>query len=318
MRDNTTATAPLPPEIVHAIIQNLSHDADRQTLLSTSRCSRLLCDESQRVLFRATTGSYWDINLMHESEYIFTHQSFLASVLASPHRLATYVHTYLRDKISLRHSGEHQAISHGYCLPCLILSEEIDVQLFVKRTTKALIAMVNLKRLELGPVDFANRVWYIANPGATLSKCSFKLESLKWYLLLTRDPKESERALISLLMAQPFLSDLQVPSLTLGRSRRDLLPIPNTAGLRLKSIWGDVDIYEFLRIRPKIAVIQFPEMYLPEYDLANHDVLETFHRIRYLSVRYLAYLRLPASTPLWRNVVLLLCRVSGNLVCGAI
>lgn len=89
----------LPQELYGAIISNLYHENDRLTLLSTSLASSILRDESQPVLFRATTGRHFEYRdgPLSEDRLVNTSQTFymfLTSVVSHPNRLAKYVRTY--------------------------------------------------------------------------------------------------------------------------------------------------------------------------------------------------------------------------------
>lgn len=154
--------------------------------------------------------------------------------------------------------------------------------------------MLNLKRLVLGPFGHLRDPFYSHDPGYTLSKCSFQLESFEWYKFGLGDLWKDCH---DFLMTQSSLLNLHLPP---GSFSKAACP-------RLKSIVERLDSYELIQARPTISVVALPTMKWPGYDITKQEILEAFQRIQYISVSHLDNLGLPKSAPFWRNIVLLKC-----------
>ncbi|KAF5323753.1 hypothetical protein D9619_012856 [Psilocybe cf. subviscida] len=151
----------LPTDLYRDIIESLDHDYDRTTLLATAQCCALLRVESQRILFRSTTGRIW-----HGEDQVQRYKLFLEAILGAPKRLALYV----RD-LDQRGIGWEPGYMVGRATNSFHYKASAQVY---KMTGLALPIMVNLKRLSFKP--------FRANPSAhILCQCTFQLEVFEWW-----------------------------------------------------------------------------------------------------------------------------------------
>lgn len=113
----------LPVELYRPIIANLNHDSDRRTLLSASLCSINLRDETQRVLFRSTTGRIWSTALWTDWALVLRHRLFLEAVLGAPERLALYVRNYTQQNIGWE-PGYKPVMGNSQCFDMSLRSND--------------------------------------------------------------------------------------------------------------------------------------------------------------------------------------------------
>lgn len=111
----------IPPELYRGIIDNLHHSHDRETLLSAAQCCAILRTESQRVLFRSTTGMIW-----YRADQVHRHKMFLEAIHRAPGRLAPYVEEY--EQLAI---GWEPGFMHG------MATSEFSVLIF------AVVKMIN-------------------------------------------------------------------------------------------------------------------------------------------------------------------------------
>ncbi|KAF5318758.1 hypothetical protein D9619_011069 [Psilocybe cf. subviscida] len=157
--NNVPATSRLPPELFRPIIGALTVNADRRTLCNVALSSKFLAAESQRVLFRTTSDSFW------KRDSLRRHITYLSAIVNAPMCLGPLVHAYTQKDLFMDSTRS----------PVTGPIENLeDVNLW-QLTMAALPAMYNLKHLE-----FSTRNTPSESSLEVLTQCSFKLNSLIW------------------------------------------------------------------------------------------------------------------------------------------
>lgn len=110
-------TSKLPPELFRTIISNLNVHADRSTLCNVALSSKLLASESQRVLFRTTTDSFWKRNSLRR------HFIYLSAIIAAPTRLGPLVHAYTQTGLSLAMNNVESETPGPGTVPLIIIPQ---------------------------------------------------------------------------------------------------------------------------------------------------------------------------------------------------
>jgi hypothetical protein len=90
----------LPEDLYRDILKHLHYYDDGSTLLSSAQCSRLLRDESQRIVFRTAFLELWDVVDSVDSMALMRHEGFLEAIVKSPERLGPLVCSYSQYRVS--------------------------------------------------------------------------------------------------------------------------------------------------------------------------------------------------------------------------
>ncbi|KAF5326920.1 hypothetical protein D9619_004164 [Psilocybe cf. subviscida] len=272
----------LPSELYRNIIDSLDYLRERRTLLCLALVSNAWCVESQRVLFRTVCDDSTDLN---EREcLIHAHTLFLKAIILNPSRLGSYVQIYRQRELIC-----HPSLATSLDARSPITSTSLYLW---DLTAQALPALVNLKHLDILPLQDGRRILR----ASLLEGCTFKLETLRWGFE-SYDPG-SDDPFVKFLGTQHELYHLEVGS---EPSRQDLSWIPDDVCPSLISASCRLDSAAHMAARRNVVGLTlWSDWYslepVPQRDLS--------------ALRHLKYLSISAHRDLMSNWV----AVDSNLV----